>query len=147
MNCPFAENGCLDRDIGFLVIMFQRQEQRQIGITVESVLINAGVDGAEAGKETVVGQIKFITRLNELLLAAAVELRAEADPHRIPHVNQPPNPRARFDRHIIQWPQLVIFPDANAAIFVDAKRIGLDVVRRGNVHVETGITAFCFSVW
>ena len=71
------------------------------------------------------------------LLAAAVELRAHTIPHRVPHFNQPPNPRAGFHRHVIQWPENAVFVNAEPSIFVDAIGIGFDVIRRGNRRVKS----------
>ncbi len=72
--------------------MLQRQEQREIGIAVEGVLIDAGVDGTETGNKAVIGQIQLLPGFDNLALAAAVELRAETDPDGVTHFNQPPNP-------------------------------------------------------
>ena len=38
----FAENGGFDRPPGFLVVMFQRKQQRQIRVAVKRALIDAG---------------------------------------------------------------------------------------------------------
>ena len=63
-------------------------------------------------------------------------MRAQAVPHRIPHVNQPSNPRAGLDGHIIQRTQDTIFIETKPAILVNAIGIGFDVIRRGNRRIK-----------
>ena len=57
VNRPFAEDGRFDRPAGFLVVVFQREKQRQIRVAVKSPLIDRGIDGAKTGNEAVVGMI------------------------------------------------------------------------------------------
>ena len=137
MDGALAENGGFDRHFGFLVVVFQREQQRQIRVAMKRPLIDRGIDGAKTGNKTVVGEVELFARLNDLLLTAAIELRAQAIPHRVPHVNQPPNPRAGFDGHIIQRMQDTVFVQAQPAILVDAIGIGFDVIRRGNGRVKS----------
>jgi hypothetical protein len=76
----FVMDGALVKDSGlggnavFLVVMFQRQQQRQIRIAVEGILIDPGIDGAETGNETVISQVKLEARFNDCDFGAAVKL-------------------------------------------------------------------------
>ncbi len=51
---PLRGNG---RDFGFVVVMLQREQQRQVGVAVEGTLVSAGSDWAKAPDEPVVGEI------------------------------------------------------------------------------------------
>ena len=57
VNRPFAEDGRFDRHFGFLVVVFQREQQRQIRVAVKSPLVDRDIDRAETGNEAVVGMI------------------------------------------------------------------------------------------
>ena len=49
MDGAFPENGGFDRLLGFLVVLFQREQQRQIRVAVKSPLIDRGIDRAKTG--------------------------------------------------------------------------------------------------
>src|SRR5438046_2120772 len=98
MNRAFPKNRGLLCGLSFVVVVFQRQEQRQIRIAIESALICAKIDWAEARRETVVGEVQLETRVSNMFLGAATELGAKTGTNRITHLNQPANPRARLGR-------------------------------------------------
>ena len=74
MDGAFAEDGGLGRNLFFVVIVFQRQEQWQIRVTEKCPLVYRRADRAEAVDKTVIDQIELETCIRHLFLVAAVEL-------------------------------------------------------------------------
>jgi len=82
MNRALRENRGLGRTLRFVVLMLQREQQRQIGITIKGPLIRTKIDRTETPDKTVVGVVELMAGVEDMFLAAAVELGTPAIAHR-----------------------------------------------------------------
>ncbi|HWN97184.1 MAG TPA: hypothetical protein VNT99_19290 [Methylomirabilota bacterium] len=135
MNRAFPENRGLLRGLGFVVVVLQRQKQRQIRITIERALICAKGDRSETRRETIVGEIQLEARLGNLFLRTAVELGAQTGTNCVTDLNQPANPRAGFGGQIVQRTENIFLSDAHHAV-MGAVSVGFDVIGCRNGLIE-----------
>ena len=77
---------------GFVVVVLQRQQQRQIRVAVEGALVGAEIERAEPGDEPVVGDVELLARFDDAFFRAAVDLGAQAIAHGVAHLDQAANP-------------------------------------------------------
>ena len=94
MNRPLREDSRLGRPLRFVVIVLQREQQRQIRVAIKGSLVGAEIYRAIAGGEPVVSGIELLARLDHAIFRAAVYLRAQAIAHRVPHLDHAANSRA-----------------------------------------------------
>ena len=135
MNRSFGENGGLGRPLRLVVVVLQRKQQRQIRVAVEGALVGAKIHRTKAPDKTVVSQIELLPRFDDTFLGAAVHLRPQTIPHRIPHRNQMPDARARLGGQVGEWAQNIFLADADHAI-VQTVGVGFDEIGRGNGFFE-----------
>ena len=135
MNRAFGENGGLGRPLRLVVVMLQRKQQRQIGVAVEGALVGAKIHRTKAPDKTVVNQVELLPRFDDPFLGAAVHLRPQAIPHRIPHRNQIPDARAGLGAQVGEGAQNIFLPDADHAV-VQTIGVGFYEIGRGNGFFE-----------
>ena len=136
MNRAFSKNCGLGRPFGFVVVIFQREQQRQIRVAVEGALVCPEIYRAEPSRKTVVSQIELLPGFDDVLLGAAVHLRTQAITHRIAHRNQMPDARPHLSRQIRHRSQNIFFTDAHHAL-VQTVSIWLNEIGRGDGLFDT----------
>src|SRR5207248_6558774 len=116
MNRGFPKDGGFGGGAGLVVVILERQKQRQIRIAVERSLVGAQVDGAEPGNKTVVSKIQLKTSVSNLFLGAVVNLGTKAGTHRFADLHQTANPRSGFGRPTGEMKHDIDFPKQNKYI-------------------------------
>src|SRR6266516_8182736 len=111
MNRAFPKDCGFGCSAGLVVVILQRQKQRQIRIAVEGSLVGAQVDGAEPRNKTVVSKIQLKTCVSNLFVGAVVNLGTKAGTHRVADLDQTANPRSGFGRPTGELTQDVVFSD------------------------------------
>src|SRR6266571_1198576 len=116
MNRPLGEDRGLGCSLRFVVVVLQRQQQRQVWIAVKGALIGTKIDRAETGDEPIVSEVELSSRLDHLFITASVELRTQTRANRVPNLNQTANPRTCLAGQICETSQDVFLADADDSV-------------------------------
>ena len=66
MDRPLGEDGRLGRPFGFVVVVLQRKQQRQIRVAVEGALIGAEIQRAKPRGKPVVSDVELLARFDNM---------------------------------------------------------------------------------
>ena len=85
------EDGRLAGAFALGVVVFQRQQQRQIRVAPESGRVGPVGDRAELGHKRVVGVIQLTTGHFHVPLVGGLQLGSQTTAHRVPDADEPAN--------------------------------------------------------
>ena len=129
MDCALGEDrrlGCL---LGFLVVIFQRTQQRKVRVAAEHPRVGWIVDRTKARDELVIALVQTAARQQHAAFLRAVELGAQRVPHRVAQPDQSTHAPRAFLRELGHRRQHAARADGNAAIVERGEGVFLDVLR------------------